>query len=87
MNKNIEATRQWYIEHELEAEFHKLYVCSHCKYFGTCTGVADEVRITCEAHKDAGGMCGASETWGQMSYHKEYIASSRTVQRRLRDGE
>ena len=33
MNRNMEDTRKWYIEHDMHAEFVKKYICTKCRDF------------------------------------------------------
>lgn len=52
MNQNLDATREWYMEHDKYGEFLKRYVCSECKYGDACYGITDDsVRESCESFK------------------------------------
>lgn len=49
MNRNMEDTRKWYIEHGMHAEFVKKYVCTKCRYCDACYGLADKAaRLNCK---------------------------------------
>lgn len=49
MNRNMEDTRKWYIEHGMHAEFVKKYICTKCRYCDACYGLADkDARLNCK---------------------------------------
>lgn len=69
MTKNIEDLRQWYVEHGMYPLFVKEYVCKECKYQATCTGLANEVRVSCKSFAPKSGEeFDQSSKWGEMSY-------------------
>ena len=65
MNKNLEATRAWYEEHDLLEEFYKKYVCADCRYRDACTGVNGETRMSCNGFEKRHATKAAQSAWSR----------------------
>ena len=84
-----DKTRQWYEEHGMMLEYQINYVCKKCHYCASCGygQLNNEARLNCTKFKEK-----REHTLSCMEERHTYSVildriSSRTTQRRLRDGE
>lgn len=84
MNKNLEATRAWYEEHDLLEEFYKKYVCVDCRYRDACAGVNGEMRMSCNNFEKRHTTKTAQSAWNEMSFRRYPVRGTLTQSQRYR---
>lgn len=83
MDKSLMKTRSWYEQQGRLGEFYKLYVCCHCRYAITCTGLNNDHRISCKEYKHK-KVDKQQEPWSEMSYNRIPAYGSLSMQERMR---
>lgn len=84
MNKNLEATRAWYEEHDLLEEFYKKYVCVDCRYRDACAGANGEMRMGCDNFEKRHSTKAAQSAWNEMSFRRYPARGTLTQSQRYR---
>lgn len=84
MNKNLEATRAWYEEHNLLEEFYKKYVCVDCRYRDACAGLNGEMRMGCDNFEKRHPTKAAQSAWNEMSFRRYPSRGTLTQSQRYR---